>query len=356
MSYLFGDSELAAKRLEAVARVYRQPTREFLVDAVKTTPSLAVDLGCGLGLTTHLLSETLGSRCTVGLDNAGPDERPEARESARRLGAPLTVVKMGQSEMVAAYPQLIRAAEGPVLDTTCGCIMRLAQTVHRQGYKDALTGEGHSVEIATTAKEGLKMAELSEYDLVMTDLGMPDMSGWEVAKSLRERWPVMPVILVTGWGTALSAEEVENAVTAGVDSGDGGGPSRGRERRDDGEELARDPLVPERSEPGQMTGLHPRGQKIEGGPVQVGEIEVGLFQTGVVEHRVAALGVPQRGVVEVGGPEGGPGEVGLGELGAREVRPVEAHAGEVDSAHVHVRQRLLAAQEVEHLLFAQGAG
>jgi DNA-binding response OmpR family regulator len=60
------------------------------------------------------------------------------------------------------------------------------------------------------------MAELSEYDLVMTDLGMPDMSGWEVANSLRERWPEMPVILVTGWGTALSAEEVENAGIAAV--------------------------------------------------------------------------------------------------------------------------------------------
>jgi PAS domain S-box-containing protein len=85
-----------------------------------------------------------------------------------------------------------------------------------QLLEDALTGEGHSVEIATTAGEGLKMAELSKYDLVLTDLGMPDMSGWEVTATLRERLPEMPVILVTGWGTALDAEEVENAGVAAV--------------------------------------------------------------------------------------------------------------------------------------------
>ena len=34
------------------------------------------------------------------------------------------------------------AAEGPVLDTSCAALMRLAQAVHAQGYKVALTGEG----------------------------------------------------------------------------------------------------------------------------------------------------------------------------------------------------------------------
>jgi asparagine synthase (glutamine-hydrolysing) len=37
---------------------------------------------------------------------------------------------------------LIRAAEGPVLDTSCAALLRLAQSVHQQGYKVALTGEG----------------------------------------------------------------------------------------------------------------------------------------------------------------------------------------------------------------------
>jgi CheY-like chemotaxis protein len=39
--------------------------------------------------------------------------------------------------------------------------------------------------------------------MVMTDLGMPGMSGWEVAQAVKTRWPQLPVILVTGWGDAL---------------------------------------------------------------------------------------------------------------------------------------------------------
>ncbi len=40
------------------------------------------------------------------------------------------------------YPELVLAAEGPVMDTSCAALMRLAGAVHGQGYKVALTGEG----------------------------------------------------------------------------------------------------------------------------------------------------------------------------------------------------------------------
>jgi asparagine synthase (glutamine-hydrolysing) len=49
---------------------------------------------------------------------------------------------MGRADIVAAYPELVRAAEVPVLDTSCACLLRLAGAVHAQGYKVALTGEG----------------------------------------------------------------------------------------------------------------------------------------------------------------------------------------------------------------------
>ena len=70
MSYLFGDTDLAARRLEVLARVFREPTRAFLRDAVSTAPAVAVDLGCGPGFTTRLLAETLACRQTVGLDSS----------------------------------------------------------------------------------------------------------------------------------------------------------------------------------------------------------------------------------------------------------------------------------------------
>ncbi len=79
---------------------------------------------------------------TVGFDKAGPDERAHATEAAQVLGSPLTTVAMDRAGLADAFPDLIRAAEGPVLDTSCAALLRLAQAVHSQGYKVALTGEG----------------------------------------------------------------------------------------------------------------------------------------------------------------------------------------------------------------------
>lgn len=85
-----------------------------------------------------------------------------------------------------------------------------------QLIQDALAVEGHNVEVALSATEGLKMASVSDYDLILTDLGMPDMSGWEVASHLREQDPDLPVILVTGWGTTIDDQEISRSGIAGV--------------------------------------------------------------------------------------------------------------------------------------------
>jgi asparagine synthase (glutamine-hydrolysing) len=79
---------------------------------------------------------------SIGLEKAGPDERVEAAESAAVLGSKLTTVTMNRADIVAAYPELIRAAEGPVMDSSSACLLRLARAVHDAGYKVVLTGEG----------------------------------------------------------------------------------------------------------------------------------------------------------------------------------------------------------------------
>jgi asparagine synthase (glutamine-hydrolysing) len=94
-----------------------------------------------LGLSSRQRGRAVPS-FTIGLDRAGPDERSQATEAARILGSPLTTVTMNRSDIAAAFPELVVAAEGPVLDTSCACLMRLAAAVHGQGYKVVLTGEG----------------------------------------------------------------------------------------------------------------------------------------------------------------------------------------------------------------------
>src|SRR6185295_5891625 len=61
---------------------------------------------------------------------------------ARHIGTEPIVVDVGAEEVLNTYPTLIRAAEGPVVDTSCAALLLLAREVHARGYKVALTGEG----------------------------------------------------------------------------------------------------------------------------------------------------------------------------------------------------------------------
>jgi trans-aconitate 2-methyltransferase len=71
VQYLFGDSQIAAQRLEALARVFRDSTRAFLCGtAGGIILRRVVDLGCGPGFTTHLIAQTLKCAQVVGLDSS----------------------------------------------------------------------------------------------------------------------------------------------------------------------------------------------------------------------------------------------------------------------------------------------
>jgi asparagine synthase (glutamine-hydrolysing) len=127
--------ELEARLRQAVERRLRGDV------PVVSYISGGLDSTVVLGLCSRQRGEPIRS-FTIGLDNAGPDERSHATESAEVLGSPLTTVTMTRSDITAAYPELIRAAEGPVMDSSAACLMRLAAAVHAQGFKVALTGEG----------------------------------------------------------------------------------------------------------------------------------------------------------------------------------------------------------------------
>ena len=66
--YTFGDSDLAARRLELVGVTFQDTTRRFLTEAAPAGPALAVDLGCGPGHTTVLLRDTLHPTLTLAID------------------------------------------------------------------------------------------------------------------------------------------------------------------------------------------------------------------------------------------------------------------------------------------------
>ncbi len=53
-------------------------------------------------------------------------------------------------------------------------------------------------------------------DLVLVDLGMPDVDGWQVVQAVRKRWPPVPVYLLTGYEVVLDPEEAVRAGATGV--------------------------------------------------------------------------------------------------------------------------------------------
>ena len=73
----------------------------------------------------------------------------------------------------------------------------------RELLRDILSDAGHDVEMAHNGCEGIEMFEKQPYDLVLTDLGMPVMSGWEVAGKIRQMNKCVPIALVTGWNVVL---------------------------------------------------------------------------------------------------------------------------------------------------------
>ncbi|MGH7313350.1 MAG: GAF domain-containing protein, partial [Candidatus Rokuibacteriota bacterium] len=80
--------------------------------------------------------------------------------------------------------------------------------------RDLLTRDGHSVAVCGDAEAGLKQFEAEPFDLVITDLGMPGVSGWEVARQVKLWRPRTRVAMVTGWGDRIDLAEAE---TRGVD-------------------------------------------------------------------------------------------------------------------------------------------
>ncbi len=80
----------------------------------------------------------------------------------------------------------------------------------RNTLREILADEGHEVEIAENGKQGLEMAQAKAFDLIFSDIKMPEMDGIEVLKALKEGEEAIdtPIVMISGHG------DVETAVQA----------------------------------------------------------------------------------------------------------------------------------------------
>jgi len=73
-----------------------------------------------------------------------------------------------------------------------------------------LTMDAHEVDLAENGVVGLKLAGLNQYDLVITDVIMPDKDGLEVVMELKQLCPLVRIIVMTGGGAKFSIQELLN--------------------------------------------------------------------------------------------------------------------------------------------------
>jgi len=82
-------------------------------------------------------------------------------------------------------------------EATCSLLRRL------------LEHEKHTVVTAHSGREAIAALEKDRFDLIISDLGMPDISGRQVTRHAYKLHPEMPIVLSTGWGETVTPQQLE---------------------------------------------------------------------------------------------------------------------------------------------------
>jgi CheY-like chemotaxis protein len=82
--------------------------------------------------------------------------------------------------------------------------------------REVLRAEPLEIDTANSGTEALSKLDHNGYDLMLCDVGMPDVSGWQVAQKARVRHPAMPIFMVTGWANEFISAESRPGNVDGV--------------------------------------------------------------------------------------------------------------------------------------------
>jgi signal transduction histidine kinase len=81
----------------------------------------------------------------------------------------------------------------------------------------AMEMEGQHVDIAQNGRDAIERIRLgARYDLILCDLGMPDMNGWHVAREIQDVAPGTAVFMVTGWAQQIAGEDPRRRWVKGI--------------------------------------------------------------------------------------------------------------------------------------------
>ncbi|MBD3234619.1 MAG: response regulator [candidate division Zixibacteria bacterium] len=88
------------------------------------------------------------------------------------------------------------------------------ESMMRSLLKSILLREGYQVALAEDGHQALEMLEAGEFDLVLSDIKMPKMDGFELLKAVKSRDPHIGMIMMTGFGNSFT---VKDALILGAD-------------------------------------------------------------------------------------------------------------------------------------------
>ncbi|TMQ28245.1 MAG: response regulator [Candidatus Rokuibacteriota bacterium] len=166
-----------------------EEVRQKLFDPFFTTKG---PKGTGLGLSiTYGIVSRHGGRIVV--------ESEPGRGSSIRLRFPKRA-SPAEAEVAAPEPALtgLRTLRCLVVDDDEEVASALA---------DLLSASGHEAVVVTKSTDALDHVGRERFDIVFSDLAMPDMSGWQLARVVKAASPDLPVVLITGFGVELSPEQ-----------------------------------------------------------------------------------------------------------------------------------------------------
>jgi DNA-binding response OmpR family regulator len=86
----------------------------------------------------------------------------------------------------------------------------------RAGLRDILEGDGHTVDEASNGLVGMQKFKETQYDLVITDIIMPDQEGFQTIQQMRRINPDQKIIAMSGGGRMKSIEFLQIAESLGA--------------------------------------------------------------------------------------------------------------------------------------------
>jgi CheY-like chemotaxis protein len=124
-------------------------------------------------------------------------------ESSVGVGSTFVIrLPVSKEEPVAEVPEPVRRSA-----PTARVLVIDDEPEIRGVLRDMLTAFGHTVIEAASGEEGLACCDGGGVDVILTDVSMPGMSGWDVATACQRRFPHVPLGFVTGWGDRLDPAE-----------------------------------------------------------------------------------------------------------------------------------------------------